>query len=80
MYEDMVACGDVSQLAMVGGQAIAAIGCRLQMKENGGAKLYILTLGVLAPYRNEGIGALRSGSFLAEISVTSPRKVFIFLM
>ena len=53
----MVTCGDVTQLAMLRGQCIGAIGCRLQMAPGGFAKLYVLTLGVLAPYRNAGIGA-----------------------
>lgn len=57
MYRDMVTCGDVTQLALLHGKCIGAIGCRLQMAEGGTAKLYVLTLGVLAPYRNAGIGA-----------------------
>jgi N-alpha-acetyltransferase 50 len=56
MYADILACGDVTQLAMIGTRCIGAIGCRLECKYDGKAKLYILTLGVLAPYRNEGIG------------------------
>jgi hypothetical protein len=62
MYSDMVLCGDVTQLAMLGDKCIGAIGCRLQMKEDGKAKLYILTLGVLTPYQNAGIGPVHSPS------------------
>jgi len=46
----------VSQVACVGGCVVGAIGCRLQMKPNGRATLYVLSLGVLAPHRNERIG------------------------
>jgi hypothetical protein len=56
MYEDVLTCGDVSQLAMVGTHCIGAIGCRLERKADGKARLYILTLGVLARYRNESVG------------------------
>lgn len=57
MYKDVVACGDVSQLAYQGSNVVGAIGCRLQMTKDGAAKLYILTLGVLTAFRGTGIGA-----------------------
>jgi ribosomal protein S18 acetylase RimI-like enzyme len=57
-YRDCVACGDVTQLAYDNDVLVGAIACRLEAKEGGKAKLYIMTLGVLAPYRGEGVGAL----------------------
>lgn len=58
VYQDILACGDVTQLAMLDDKCIGAIGCRLQRVRRGEdtAMLYILTLGVLAPFRNQGIG------------------------
>jgi ribosomal protein S18 acetylase RimI-like enzyme len=56
VYREMVQCGDVSQLAILQNKCIGAIGCRLEMKRDGNARLHILTLGVLAPFRNHGIG------------------------
>lgn len=56
VYREMVQCGDVSQLAILQNKCIGAIGCRLEMKRDGNALLHILTLGVLAPFRNHGIG------------------------
>ena len=58
VYQDILACGDVTQLAMLDEKCIGAIGCRLQrVKHNEDtAMLYILTLGVLAPFRNQGVG------------------------
>lgn len=55
VYQQMVACGDVSQLAYYRGTLVGAIGCNLENTPEG-VKLYIITLGVLAPYRNMGIG------------------------
>ena len=36
---------------------VGAIACRLERQPDGGAKLYIMTIGVLAPYRGFGVGA-----------------------
>jgi hypothetical protein len=58
IYQQILQCGDVSQLAMLGKKCIGAIGCRLQMVQPDVAKLYILTLGVLAPFRNQGVGTM----------------------
>ena len=56
-YKDCMACGEVTQLAYHNDVLVGAIACRLEMKIGGdGARLYIMTLGVLAPYRELGIG------------------------
>ncbi|KAK2078639.1 hypothetical protein QBZ16_003479 [Prototheca wickerhamii] len=56
VYADILACGDVSQLAYdAEGHLVGGIGCRLENTPQG-PMLYVLTLGVLAPYRGQGIG------------------------
>lgn len=56
MYRDVLACGDVSQLAYQGDSLVGALASRLQMNKDGTAMLYILTLGVLNAFRNTGVG------------------------
>ncbi|KIZ05363.1 hypothetical protein MNEG_2596 [Monoraphidium neglectum] len=57
VYKDALMCGDVTQLAYVDGTLVGAIMCRLEAQQGGGARLYIVSLGVLAPYRCMGIGS-----------------------
>ena len=64
VYQDIVRCAGVSFLASVplvgDGSArtrtVGGISCRLE-NTDGGPILYIITLGVLAPYRNAGLGS-----------------------
>lgn len=47
--------------AYIDGTLVGGIMCRLEA-QGGGARLYIVSLGVLAPYRSAGIGALQAQS------------------
>lgn len=59
IYKQCLLSGPVSQLAFCGDKLIGGIACRLEARKDGpGARLHIMTLGVLAGYRSMGLGSL----------------------
>jgi ribosomal protein S18 acetylase RimI-like enzyme len=80
VYRDIVACASlgVSYLAVVhsnsGNKTVGGISCRLEKTEIGPV-LYIITLGVLAPYRNAGLGSELLGKCLATVKQELPEVV-----
>ncbi|KAJ7568832.1 hypothetical protein O6H91_01G050000 [Diphasiastrum complanatum] len=77
-YSDAIASGDYTRLAYYGDICVGNIACRLEKKDGGGLKLYIMTLGVLAPYRRLGIGSKLLKNMM-DLCQQDPNLVEIYL-
>ncbi|GMH35533.1 hypothetical protein BSKO_03401 [Bryopsis sp. KO-2023] len=77
-YKDCLACQDVNQFALYNDVSVGAIGSRLEKQPDGTAKLHIMTLGVLAPYRGMGVGS-RLLQRVLDFCKQDPNIVEVFL-
>ena len=59
-YKDVLASGFYSRLAYIDENPVGMIGCSIEVEEGDGEQfdLVIMTIGVLAQYRSEGVGSL----------------------
>lgn len=57
-YKDVLEVGPLAQLAYYNDIVVGGVCCRVDKSQDGQKKLYIMTLGCLAPYRRLGIGTV----------------------
>eukprot|EP00741_Cyanophora_paradoxa_P007126 tig00001093_g6897.t1 len=57
-YTDLLANPRFTKLVYYNDILVGAYCCRVEPRSSGGSRLYIMTFGVLAPYRRLGVGAL----------------------
>ncbi|CAD5125917.1 DgyrCDS14099 [Dimorphilus gyrociliatus] len=57
-YKDVLEVGSLAQLAYYNDIVVGGVCCRVDKSQDGQKKLYIMTLGCLAPYRRLGIGTV----------------------
>lgn len=85
VYKDIVQCsvsflartGDPAEGSERGSRPIGAVACRLEKAPDLGGQvlLYIITIGVLAPYRNAGLGAALLEKTLGTVREYLPEVV-----
>eukprot|EP00057_Strongylocentrotus_purpuratus_P000738 XP_001182209.2 PREDICTED: N-alpha-acetyltransferase 50 [Strongylocentrotus purpuratus] len=54
-YKDVLEVGELAKLAYYNDIVVGAVCCRIDTTDQGARRLYIMTLGCLAPYRRLGI-------------------------
>ncbi|KAJ8429378.1 hypothetical protein Cgig2_002000 [Carnegiea gigantea] len=76
-YADALASGEFTKLAYYSDICVGAIACRLEKKDPGAVRVYIMTLGVLAPYRGLGIGTELLNHVLEQCSKQSISEIYL---
>ncbi|KAI7878516.1 N-alpha-acetyltransferase 50, NatE catalytic subunit, partial [Lichtheimia hyalospora FSU 10163] len=74
-YREVLYVGELAKLAYYGGMCVGACCCRPEMD---GTRIYIMTLGVLAPYRHLGLGSQLLTHVIRHASRV-PRYAYIYL-
>lgn len=75
-YADALASGEFTKLAYYSDICVGAIACRLE-KKDGAVRVYIMTLGVLAPYRGLGIGTMLLNHVLDLCSTQNISEIYL---
>ncbi|XP_047332350.1 N-alpha-acetyltransferase 50 [Impatiens glandulifera] len=76
-YADALASGEFTKLAYYSDICVGAIACRIEKKEGGGVCVYIMTLGVLAPYRGLGVGSKLLNHVMELSSKQNVSKIYL---
>jgi len=57
-YKDVITAGELAKLAYFNDIVVGGVCCRADVNEQGVKRMYIMTLGTLAPYRRFGLGTM----------------------
>ncbi|XP_059459633.1 uncharacterized protein LOC132189117 isoform X2 [Corylus avellana] len=77
LYADALASGEFTKLAYSGDINVGSIACRLEKKEGGAIRVYIMTLGVLESYQRLGIGTRLLNHVLDLCSKQNVSEVYL---
>ena len=71
-YENLYSQGNkFSWLAYYSDTLIGEICCRMEPNPEGGKRLYIMTLGVLTPYRRDGVASYLLRNAMSDVCILS---------
>jgi len=77
-YKDVITAGELAKLAYFNDIVVGGVCCRVDVSEQHTKRMYIMTLGTLAPYRRFGMGKIML-DHVFTLCAKDPAIVSVFL-